>query len=135
MAATNLAARLEAETSQKYLIVSRMLLPTLTTASARAGENFARLQATQVGLALERYRLANQEKLPHNLDELVPTFLKTVPLDPFDGRPLRYRKLAKGYVVYSIGSDGTDDAGAEKRFRSAGSNASDPYDVTFTVER
>jgi hypothetical protein len=46
-----------------------------------------------------------------------------LPLDPFDGQPLRYKKLPKGYVVYSNGEDGKDDGGDEKK------------DITFTVER
>jgi len=133
--ATNLAARIEEDTAQKYLIVSRMLLPPLATSTTRSRESFARLQATQVGLSIERYRLANADKLPDKLVELIPAFLKIVPPDPFDGRPLRYRKLAKGYVVYSIGSDGSDDAGAERRFGGPGGNPNDPYDITFTVER
>jgi hypothetical protein len=36
---------------------------------------------------------------------------------------LRYKKLAKGYVVYRIGEDGKDDAGDEKK------------DETFIEER
>jgi hypothetical protein len=31
--------------------------------------------------------------------------------DPFDGRPLRYRRLADGIVIYSVGPDGADDGG------------------------
>jgi hypothetical protein len=135
IALTNLTARVEDETSQKYLIISRTLLPPLATATSRSGESFARLQAIQVGLAVERYRLTTQDKSPHQVEELVPTFLKAIPRDPFDGQPLRYRQLAKGFVVYSIGRDGTDDAGAERRFGSAGGNPSDPYDITFKVER
>ncbi len=134
-AATNLVARLEEKTSQTFLVISRTLIPPLSTAIIRNAENFARLQAVQVGLALEQYRLANQDKLPENVGELSPTFLKTVPIDPFDGEPIRYRKLAKGYIVYSIGSDGIDNAGAERQFRSPGGNPSTPYDITFTVER
>jgi hypothetical protein len=34
-----------------------------------------------------------------------------VPTDPFDGRPLRYRRLADGVVVYSVGDDRADDGG------------------------
>jgi len=73
-------------------------------------------------LAVERYRLAN-DALPDSLSTLVPKFLDAVPIDPFDGQPLRYKKLAKGCVVYSVGEDGKDDGGDEKK------------DITFTVER
>ena len=58
--------------------------------------------------------------------------VSTVPLDLFDGQPLRYRKLPKGYAVYSIGRDLTDDGGKEA---SVDPKPDDRYDVTFTVER
>jgi hypothetical protein len=34
-----------------------------------------------------------------------------VPADPWDGRPLRYRRLPDGAVVYSVGADGVDNGG------------------------
>jgi hypothetical protein len=75
-----------------------------------------------VASAVERYDLAHSS-LPDKLDKLGSVFLSTVPTDPFDGGQLKYRKLAKGYVVYSVGEDGVDDDGDEKK------------DITFTVER
>ena len=80
-----------------------------------------------------------KEQTWETLQNLVPGLLNVIPTDPFDGRPLRYKKLAKGYVVYSIGPDGEDNAGAEKKTlsnaqRIAG-NKEPPYDITFTVER
>jgi hypothetical protein len=41
--------------------------------------------------------------------------LDTVPLDPFDGQPLRYEKKAAGYALYSIGPDLRDDSGARMK--------------------
>ncbi len=37
--------------------------------------------------------------------------LQTVPADPFDGRPLRYRRDGEEAIVYSAGFDGKDDGG------------------------
>jgi hypothetical protein len=34
-----------------------------------------------------------------------------VPLDPYDGQPLRCRRLKDGVVAYSVGPDGKDDGG------------------------
>jgi hypothetical protein len=48
---------------------------------------------------------------PSSLDALVPEYLTNVPLDPFDGKPLRFRKLPDGIVIYSIGLDKQDDGG------------------------
>ncbi len=42
---------------------------------------------------------------PASLKEVV----SSVPLDPFDGKPLRYRKEGAGYVVYSVGETGKYD--------------------------
>ncbi|GEM_PF-2840011 len=61
-------------------------------------------------LAIERYRLKN-EKLPKELKELVPEFLESVPEDPFDGKPVRYKPQEKGYWLYSVGRDLVDNGG------------------------
>ena len=50
----------------------------------------------------------------------------------FDGEEVRYRRLPRGFVVYSVGEDEKDDGGkeaaGEKRDRGDG-------DITFVVER
>jgi hypothetical protein len=89
---------------------------------AREARCIALLRTAQTALGMERYRLAHG-KLSDSLADLAPAYLAAVPIDPFDGQPLRYKKLAKGYVVYSVGEDGKDDGGDEKK------------DITFTVER
>jgi hypothetical protein len=70
----------------------------------------AALRSAAAALAAERYRMANG-KWPVSLQDLMPTFLAKVPLDPYDGKPLRYRRLQDGCVIYSIGPDGRDDGG------------------------
>jgi hypothetical protein len=80
-------------------------------------------------LAIERFRLAHAGKIPAGLPELVPDFLPAVPRDLFDGQPLRFKTLPRGYVIYSVGADGVDDGGLEKTNNAA------RYDVTITVER
>jgi hypothetical protein len=49
-----------------------------------------------------------------------------------DNRSLRCWKLARGFLVYSIGADFTDDGGKEKPKDAADT---DHYDITFSVER
>jgi hypothetical protein len=61
-------------------------------------------------LAAERYRRAHG-RWPNSLADLVPTELSAVPVDPFDGQPLRFRRSAEGVVIYSVGMDGKDDGG------------------------
>lgn len=64
-----------------------------------------------LAVALKRYQL-RQGRYPERLDQLVPDFLSTVPVDPMDGRRLRYRLNADGtFTLYSVGDNGTDDGG------------------------
>jgi hypothetical protein len=122
------------ETAQKRAyIMSSMLLPSLSRVVVRDASNQALIELATSSLAVERFRLA-EGRLPTNLKELTPRFLDTVPIDPFDGNPVRYRRLASGYVVYSVDADGHDDGGLEApESKKATDNGS--YDITFIVER
>ena len=72
------------------------------------------LQTTETALAIERYRL-KYNSLPDTLETLVPEFIETVYLDPFDGKPIRYVKLEQGgYMLYTIGEDGIDNGGLDR---------------------
>jgi hypothetical protein len=70
----------------------------------------ALLRSGLAAVAAERYRLGHGD-WPRALADLVPAYLPAVPLDPFDGQPLRYRRTDGGAVVYSVGEDGRDDGG------------------------
>jgi type II secretory pathway pseudopilin PulG len=93
----------------------------------------ARVRLATTALAIERFRLA-QGRLPENLNGLTPQFLSAVPSDPFDGASLRYHRLAKSYVIYSVGRDGHDNGGREQPSDAKSSDKAG-YDITFTVER
>jgi hypothetical protein len=93
----------------------------------------AHLRVTQTGLVIERYRLA-EGRSPGSLEDLVPAYMQAVPMDPYDGRNLKYRKFKTGYVVYSIGYDMTDEGGAERGGRD-GQGRALPWDITFIMER
>ena len=63
-------------------------------------------------LAVERYRLKDNA-WPASLDDLVKAkLLGAVPVDPFDGKVLRYRALPDGVVIFSIGPDGRGNGDA-----------------------
>ena len=53
----------------------------------------------------------NQLRLPANLAQLVPEYLKRVPIDPFSGKPIIYRLEESNWLLYSVGQDGVDDGG------------------------
>lgn len=67
--------------------------------------------ATIAVIALERYRLAHGA-YPASLRDLVPRFIDPVPVDQYDGSPLKYKLAAEGPVLYSVGFDGVDDGGS-----------------------
>ena len=41
--------------------------------------------------------------------------LKAVPTDPFDGKPIRLKRLADGWLVWAIGMDSIDHGGTLDR--------------------
>ncbi|MEK7794779.1 MAG: hypothetical protein AAB353_09630, partial [Candidatus Hydrogenedentota bacterium] len=64
----------------------------------------------RAAIATERFQ-RESDTYPAKLDDLVPKFLTSVPLDPFDGQALRYYGEPDWFVVYSIGEDVRDDGG------------------------
>jgi hypothetical protein len=129
--ATNSSA-LTARAKSRYYIMSGLLLPALEKYALRDANHRAQLRTALVCIAVERFRLAHQGKTPAELSSLVPTYLDKVPVDPYDGLPLRYKPTKSGYVVYSIGPDAKDDGGIEP---PAGPKPKALWDVTFIVER
>jgi hypothetical protein len=111
-------------------LFSAMLLPALQKVPPKFASYEARRRAALTAIAVERYRLEQQGRRPERLDDLHPAYLPSIPTDPFDGQPLRYRRLERGYVVYSVGQDRKDNDGKE-RVRG---NTTDT-DVTFMVQR
>ena len=75
--------------------------------------NLAALRTCETAVAIERYRLAHAGALPTTLDELVPALLPKVPIDPFSGAAVRFKRLDDRYVVYSFGTNRKDDGGTE----------------------
>lgn len=75
---------------------------------------YARHRATvdvaKVGLALKLYKIQHGA-FPDSLNKLQPDFLKEVPLDPFTGQELIYRKQKDGFILYSVGHNLKDDGG------------------------
>ncbi len=75
--------------------------PYLATASDRL---------IQTSFALRHY-YDDHRTLPSTLAALVPEYLPAVPVDPFDGQPLRYDP-ARG-LIYSVGTDLKDNGGSK----------------------
>lgn len=76
----------------------------------------ALLRCSITAVAVERYRLG-RDCWPDRLEDLVPRYLRRIPTDPFDGQPLRYKRLDDGVVTYSVGADRKDDSGRLERIK------------------
>jgi len=106
--------------------LTALLVPAVDAFTSAMARDAAMNGATDAAIACERYR-RRHGKLPERLDQLVPEFLPEVPSDPFDGEPLRYVVSDDGYLVYSVGPDGTDHGGQ-------GDESGEP-DLVFRVQR
>jgi hypothetical protein len=117
---------------KRMYTMSSMILPALRQAILREATAQANIKLATTALTVERFRL-DQGRLPIDLKELTPRFLDAIPTDPFDGAPLRYRRLDRGYVVYNVGEDGRDDGGREPPEHKK-PNDNSTYDLTFVVQ-
>ena len=69
------------------------------------------LRSARIVVAIERYRRDHDEQMPATLDALVPTYQPAPVIDPFTGQTILLKALARGYAVYSVGSNRRDDGG------------------------
>ena len=90
------------EVGRVFVPFQEVLTTRLLTAQMEA---ITRLRAGLVAIAIERSRLLSNAPPPATLEELVPRVLEKIPLDPFDGQPLRYFREADGpgYLVFGMG--------------------------------
>ncbi|MDR3458513.1 MAG: hypothetical protein P4N60_13770 [Verrucomicrobiae bacterium] len=107
-------------------ILYYMMIPAAASSLEKKSRGDAQLQATRTILALRAYELAHGH-LPADLAALVPEFLDKVPLDDYDGKPLRYSADKK--IVYSVGPNLKDDGGAGPAFNA--STYKKPLDLVF----
>jgi hypothetical protein len=98
----------------EYDVVIALLMPAMTKVSEAYRRNQAGLRCATVAVAAERYR-RDKGRWPGTLDDLTRDYLKAVPTDPYDGKSMRYKRLADGVIVYSVGPDKVDNDGARNR--------------------
>ena len=77
-----------------------------------AAEAEANVNLCRAALAASAFK-SDKGQYPSGLSELVPQYLAGVPVDPFDGKPLRWIAVEDGAIIYSVGEDGDDDGGKE----------------------
>ncbi|HTU90843.1 MAG TPA: hypothetical protein VMF69_12260 [Gemmataceae bacterium] len=91
-------------------ILTGLLMSTMSKRGESSRRTHACIRCTIVALAAERYR-RECGAWPDTLEKLCPKYLTAVPLDPFDGEPLRYLRLKDGVIIYSVGQDAVDNGG------------------------
>ena len=98
---------------QKYRYpFSGIALPNILRGQDRLVKNESLRQLTIAAIALKRCELRHG-RLPRDLRELQPEFLRDLPVDFYDGKPVRYRLQVDGsFALYSVGADFQDDGGA-----------------------
>jgi hypothetical protein len=114
-------------------MVSPMVLPALCINPQEERVDITLLRAALSGLGVERYRL-KYSRLPDRIEEIVPEFLESVPVDARHFRPLGYLKTEKGFNIFLSGEDGKPVALTDKE--STGLNHAEHHaGILFMVAR
>lgn len=119
----NPAQRADAATPARLLddVKNNLLLGILTPSLSRVFTVLDQIAADDQGtlalIALERYRIAHNS-YPESLAALVPAFLSSGLIDPYNGKPLGYLPPkaggyadGRGFVLYVAGPDAIDNGG------------------------
>jgi hypothetical protein len=73
----------------------------------------AQLRQAKIAIAIERFQ-RRENQLPGSLKELVPEYLQEIPLDPFDGKGMRYKiEGPDSYRLWAVGANLSDEMGME----------------------
>jgi hypothetical protein len=96
--------------------VSALLADGDNVAFLAAARAEALCNLTLTAIAAKRYHLEHGQ-WPSDLQSL-GEFLGEMPLDPYDGKPLRMMVRDEELVIYSIGLDGRDNGGTEIQDRN-----------------
>jgi hypothetical protein len=91
-------------------LLSSILIPALSGSFETCAKVEASDACTQVAVAMTRYRI-DHGTLPAHLTDLLPGYLDAIPLDPFDGQPLRLAIRDNQWIIYSVGPKLNDDGG------------------------
>jgi hypothetical protein len=107
----------------------RLLIPAFHKVHIAACRSQAQLRQAIVAIAAEQFRSRNG-RWPSSIEELVHAkLLDNVPLDPFDSKPIRWKTVDDGPLIYSVGVDGNDDNGSYYRLNEN----KDGYDFVFRL--
>ncbi|HEV3444358.1 MAG TPA: hypothetical protein VG099_06930 [Gemmataceae bacterium] len=91
-------------------ILVGLMLPAFISVQSAADRCEQEQRNLHLAFTLAAYQ-RDQGHYPAKLAELCPKYLKDVPGDLFSGKPLIYRLVDQGYLLYSVGVNGVDDGG------------------------
>jgi len=107
--------KLDEKSRQSRAYLTRLILPATAKVGQASARGQAKLRCAIVAIAAERYRLQHKA-WPKRIEDLVDAkLLSTVPIDPYDGKPLRMKRTPTGMIIYSVGFDETDNGGSIDR--------------------
>ncbi len=87
------------------------LMPATSRPAITSEQAILRRDATLAVIAIEQFR-RNARRWPSDIEELVPEYLPSLPIDRFDGQPLRYLdRSPEKPLLYSVGANLLDDGG------------------------
>jgi hypothetical protein len=90
--------------------LAALVTPTWARSPDRWAQMVAYLEADETIACLEACR-KEKGSYPKSLEELVPDYMPEVPLDPWTGKPLIYRRTPQRYTLYAVGPNRVDDGG------------------------
>jgi len=112
-AATMLASR-RSRSQRIARVYAASFIPAFAAGDATTTRGLAVFELTRIAAALASWRADDAAHgYPERLDELVPRYLSSLPLDPFSDRPFQYERRDDGYLLYGAGQDGLDSAGTD----------------------
>jgi hypothetical protein len=92
-------------------VLVRLLAPAVNKVAAACLRSRVEMRCAIAAVAAERYR-RQKGQWPDKLETLHQAgYLTQVPVDLYDGKPLRFLRLDDGLLIYCVGPDGADNGG------------------------
>jgi len=118
------------EAVPRLCLGTRLLVPALGRARVKDVEHLARLRLARIALALLSTR-PEDGSFPVDLAAVAAAGVDIT--DPFTGKPLVYRRIEGGFVLYSLGPDQRDDGGTPRpRGSLAQAQSEEGWDVVWS---
>jgi hypothetical protein len=86
--------------------------PEIEMVCNKADEGAQNLELVRISAALAVYK-AEHSHYPNELAALSPAILKEIPSDLYTAKPLRYKPVGDGYLLYSLFENEADDGGTD----------------------